>query len=163
MNSNVWKSWSAEQCSRQLKNLCMSHTRHNKTEEHFIILCIWVYVHLTPIYIEILYILQKHKQHSQFSQFYFLAHAHPRTHTQSIRPFELSVLSSQHLCSFTLGFRKREMGGKNKTTESFEVSSPLFCQRTLTRVEEEHWWEQEEMAPNWLHEEEEDRAKQASW
>lgn len=42
---------------------------------------------------------------------------------RSIRSFELSALSTWHLCSFNPGSTRTE-GGKKKT---FEVSSSLFC------------------------------------
>lgn len=56
-------------------------------------------------------------------------------HTQSIRPFEICAVI-RHLCSFTP--QKERRGGKKTRQQSLLKSPfPLFCKRTLTRVEEE--------------------------
>lgn len=100
----------------------------------------------------------KHTQHEQSLQWY---HPLPCTHAKHQAPLR-SVLSVG--TSVVSLLRKKEEGGKKTRRQSLLKSPfPLFCKRILTRVEEERWWEQEEMAPNWLHEEEEDKAKEASW
>lgn len=70
---------------------------------------------------------------------------------RSIRSFELSALSTRHLCSFNPGSRRTEGGKKNKLLKS---PLPCFVVQSLTRAEEEEEerrWEPEEMLPNWVH------------
>lgn len=73
-----------------------------------------------------------------------------------------SVLSSWHLCSFTLQ-KERSMGKKNQDNRAFWSLLSAVLSKNVDKSGGGAWREQEEMAPNWLHEEEEDKAKEASW